>query len=110
MSYPKREQRVEELIQRGKELRERLVPLWEDYRRFYLDAARVNNEAWPLFKMEVQELRTPDVDFVLDLLLEQRRLITRQNEYARMLDELPFRSRKSNVSTGLSTKEEDQDE
>ena len=70
MNYESRKRRVEDIIQRGNDLRERLVPIWEDYRQFYLDAARFNSEAWPLCKMDVQQLRTPDIDFVLDLLLE----------------------------------------
>ncbi len=107
MSYETREQKVERLIQRGKDLKERLLPLWADYRQFYLDAARFNGEASPLCKVDVQQLCTPDVDFVLDLLLEQRRLITRQIEYSKHLDQLPLRGRKSNSSIGLSSKEEE---
>jgi hypothetical protein len=101
--YKKRKTRVDELIRRGKVIREKLVPIWAEYRKFHLDAARFNGEAWPLCKLEMQGLRTPDIDFVLDLLLEQEKLLNRQIDYDKHLDRLDSKSGDSEGSICLST-------
>ena len=76
-------QRLQELIKEGEDLKERLLPIWAEYRRFVLDVGRYNRQTWPVIRIDMAGLETPDFDFILDVLGEHSRQLDRSEDYLR---------------------------
>jgi hypothetical protein len=78
-------ERLETLITQGEDLKQRLLPTWAEYRQFMLESARFNRDFAGVARIDLDELHSPDIDHVLDLLREHGNQMDRADEYKRRL-------------------------
>jgi len=74
-NFTEKQERINDLIERGQKLKDDLLPLWSEYRRWL----------WEIkfdygFRLPSGELHTPDIDFLLDVLTERSNQIRRMED------------------------------
>lgn len=75
--------RINELIAKGEDLRQRLLPIWTEYRKFMLESSRCYKCVFPYVRIELDDLDIPDIDHVLNVLREKLHTIDCMEEIER---------------------------